>query len=137
MLGIELRPSNTLAGILLLLHLGAVLIVFFVVYPGWLRLGLFSVCVWSLWSNLRQHAWRNADKAIISFVEQYDEWYLIDRAKNKYSATLCGDSIVTPYFAILNFRRERRTIKSIVILPDTIQRDSFRRLRVHLRSLPG
>lgn len=52
---------------------------------------------------------------------------------------ICGDSVVTPYLTVINLQQKnapllRRVFKiSIVLLPDTTDAASFRKLRTWLR----
>jgi toxin CptA len=49
------------------------------------------------------------------------------------SGRVLRGSLVTPYLVTLNIAlSERRGVRSILVLPDTMSVDSFRRLRVML-----
>jgi toxin CptA len=47
---------------------------------------------------------------------------------------ISGDSFVTPYLTVLNLKPEgARFAHALVILPDSLEAESFRRLRVRLK----
>ena len=49
-------------------------------------------------------------------------------------AEVLGSTFVTPWLTVLNLRSpEQRLARHVVILPDAVDRDAFRRLRVWLR----
>lgn len=62
------------------------------------------------------------------------EWQLVTRDGNRYDATILASSFVTPYLAVLNCSLTGRWLQyHIVILPDAVDEEAFRRLRVWLR----
>lgn len=61
------------------------------------------------------------------------EWQLVTRDGNRYDATILASSFVTPYLAVLNCSLTGRWLQyHIVILPDAVDEEAFRRLRVWL-----
>lgn len=60
------------------------------------------------------------------------EWQLHSK-QQKLKAWLLADSVVTPMFAVLQFRLEGAGHKSVVIFRDSLGSDDFRRLRVRLK----
>lgn len=60
------------------------------------------------------------------------EWQLRSK-QQKLKARLQADSVVTPLFAVLQFKLERAGRKSVVIFRDSLAHDDFRRLRVRLK----
>lgn len=59
--------------------------------------------------------------------------------QDDHEFAICGDSVVTPYLTVINLQQKnapllRRVFKiSIVVLPDTTDAASFRKLRTWLR----
>lgn len=67
-------------------------------------------------------------------LEDQGEIVLLLRGGRHLSCRVSSDSLVTPYFVILNvILGEKRGGRSLVILPDAMGAESFRRLRVALR----
>lgn len=63
-----------------------------------------------------------------------EEIMLVLRNGKHLPGRLSSDSVATPYLIILNIALgEQRGWRSLVILPDSMGRDNFRRLRVVLR----
>lgn len=60
------------------------------------------------------------------------EWKLYN-SKYTRRAQLMSDTVVTPLIAILQFKLEGAGRRSVVIFPDSLSQDDFRRLRVCLK----
>ena len=135
MLQLELRPSPLLATLLALGHgLGAALM--WATPLGLAARFVISIILGaSLLFHLRRDALRTASAAIVRV--RFDP-----NCKCSYQlrdgpwqdATLLGSSMVTPWLSVLNFRPEgsRWRSRSAVLLPDAVDREDYRRLRVLL-----
>src|SRR5512146_874813 len=67
-------------------------------------------------------------------LEDSDEIVLLLRSGRHLSCRVAPDSLVIPYFVILNVTlSEQRGGRTLMILPDAMEAESFRRLRVALR----
>ncbi len=67
-------------------------------------------------------------------LEGGDEIVLLLRGGGHLPGRILPDSLVTPYFVILNvILGGQRRVRSVLILADAMEADSFRRLRVALR----
>jgi toxin CptA len=63
----------------------------------------------------------------------FGQWRLVTADGAEHSAVLQGDSYVHPWLVILNFKlATART--SVVLFPDSLHQEDFRRLRVRLRT---
>ena len=73
--------------------------------------------------------------ACVAFrLEEHDGIVLVLRNGRHLSGRVSSDSLVTPYVIILNVAlHEFRRGRSLLIMPDTMGTESFRRLRVVLR----
>jgi hypothetical protein len=92
-------------------------------------LGGLIVLSW-LW-NHALHAARRADRSLVSLVWLADgEWRLTERGGATRSGRLRWDSYAHPWLTVLNFTGARRC--SVVLLPDSLDPETFRRLRVRL-----
>jgi len=94
--------------------------------PLALRLILAGVVVYSF---VRQLSRRRPYRLIW---EADGEWQLLFENGNEYTGQLRPDSYVSTLLVILRFQRERGGQCSVVILPDMLDAESFRRLRVRL-----
>ena len=62
------------------------------------------------------------------------EFHLVSRNKIKTAVIIRPSSFVMPYLTVLNLKIGKRcTDRSIVITPDRVDEEAFRRLRVWLR----
>ncbi len=65
-----------------------------------------------------------------------DQWILKDQRGKEHIAQLLGNSIVTTFMIILNFKRiENKKCESMVLYRDTLPKTQFRQLRVLLLNL--
>lgn len=59
-------------------------------------------------------------------------WLVFENNVSK-EATLKQGSVITPYFACLNFEFENKAKQTIIIFKDNINAEKFRQLRVRLK----
>lgn len=64
---------------------------------------------------------------------QPDGQWLIEWDENKCAATLQSGSVVTPFFAALNFKLENKSSLNIILFKDNMDKDKFRQLRVRMK----
>ena len=133
---IRLQPSKILSTLLLLTH-GAGLLILMPLMLSLMVKGLFaSLIISSLIYYLRQQGLRTAKNAIIMCWQAKEGWWLVERSGQMWLAQLQGNSFSSLYGIILNFKcPEGRWNKfySLVICPDAINSNDFRRLRVQLQ----
>ena len=131
----KLRPSRIYFLLLFILSLTALDALWQLPLPALrlLALTLIVLC-WSgyvlfLESNLRM------GRSCVAFrLEEQEEVVLVLRNGRHLSGRILSDSLVTPYIVILNvLMKEQRRVHSLLILPDAMGEDSFRRLRIALR----
>lgn len=60
------------------------------------------------------------------------DWELFFGNEEEVYADLQADSYRHPFISILNFKTEDKEKHSVILLPDSVDRESFRRLRVLL-----
>lgn len=80
---------------------------------------------------LLKHAWAG-NRAVELRRNAQGEWQLLSK-QQKWQAQLLADSVVMPLFAILQFKLEGAGRNSVVIFPDSLAHNDFRRLRVCLK----
>lgn len=130
----ELIPSWYLTLIFLLLHSGAIAIVLWIVPLNVFKISLLVLCCGSLFYALRSLF--NATAILRFWLESDHSWSLQQRNGQIFVATLCGDSLCTEYFVLLNFKRDSKKFRrSIMILPDAMTSDDFRQLRISLLTM--
>lgn len=94
-------------------------------------LAIYSVCMRGL--LLLPWSW------VVLNVNVKNELQLTCRDGARFAGTVCADSVVTPYLTVLYFKLHhagfiRRLLTSrIVILPDMVDAENYRQLRVWLR----
>lgn len=130
----NLQPSKYLAAALLLSHGAALVVLGVLAMPLWLKALLILLVLASLFYHMRQEAWLSAGSSNRQLVLEGDQLLLIGCNGDQMHVRILADSLVTPFLTVLvvlphgaNFTR------SIVIMPDSLDAESFRRLRVWLR----
>jgi hypothetical protein len=131
----KLRPSRFLA--LLFVFLVALALVSLWLLPlltSELLALTALVMFWSGYCILLNANLRMGHSCVAFRLEDQEEIVLVLRDGRHLSGRLSPDSLVTPYIVILNVvLNEQRRVRSLLVLPDAIGVESFRRLRVALR----
>ena len=147
-LHLDLSPSLLSAVVLIVLHLLAMVCIFLLPFPVFYLLATGLLLVHSLWQTLLNVLLIHKS-AITSLVWKNDNDWLVNlRSGELVYANLLSSSYVHPDMTVLNFRLQRQNkmvsgflseivsryqSKSVVLLTDNIDKDSFRRLRVRLK----
>jgi toxin CptA len=134
-LRVRLRPSRLFAGLVLLVHGGALIAVQPLALPAWGRLLLSAAILGSLAQTLWSRVAMRSRAAVVQ-VESSEAgaWTLIRRDGQAREAQLLPDSLVQPWLMVLNFRfREGRGRASVALFADSADSDTQRRLRARLR----
>lgn len=130
-LRLEPRRSRRLAVYLAAAHGGALILLPLLplVMPVAAVLAGLIVLSW-VW-NQATHVLLRRDRSIVSLVWLADDaWRLTERGGATRVCRLRWDSYVHPWLTVLNFTGARRC--SVVLLPDSLDPETFRRLRVRL-----
>jgi len=134
---ITLRASRLLAACLIVLH--AVVLVLTLVMPLlWEsvlpRPALVLALTASLAYHLAQHALRRLPGSVTGLNLALDGAFAIRRGGDWLPAEVLGSSFVHPHLTVLSLRLEgRRFATHVVLVPDALDAEAFRRLRVWLR----
>ncbi|MCB1874538.1 MAG: hypothetical protein KDH88_01030 [Chromatiales bacterium] len=133
-LHLEPRPSVWLEHALILAHGLAVLSLALIEgHPPWIW-PLSALIILGGVHLVRKHARLLHPASLVGLVwDAGGEWILRRRDGQEFKACLLGDSLLTARLVILNFSRSRWRRVSLVIPPDRLDKESFRRLRVRLR----
>jgi hypothetical protein len=126
----ELRPSRYWMGLLLLLHLGALVIVLILPLQWWAVLAISLILTISLIYHIEKSV-RYRFKTSIKVIETQDgkNWRLFQCNQQFIDTTIMKDSIVTSYLLILNFQTKFKTRHNVVLFKDAIDRTDFNKLR--------
>lgn len=103
--------------------------------PLWLALPAMPPLAGSLLYYLRRDCLRLAPSAIVS-VSLYPDCRCEFQTKDGVlcEAALLGTSFVAPYLTVLNLKVEgRRLARHVVIVPDALDSEMFRKLRILLK----
>ena len=135
MLRLSLKSSRFLAIGLMLGHLAAIGCVAIVPLPLWLKLLLSGTLVASLIHTLTRHAWRIRASSIVELQCDRDGLAVIHmRSGEEREARVLGSSFVASYLTIVLLKPSTsRRVSAILILPDTLEPELFRQLRVWLK----
>ena len=121
-----------LAGISLA-HGGAVRLLWPVALPVGLKIILLLMICASFVKSMHSHLYYfNDNDPVELFLNNEDEWFLTTRKGETYEVQLYPEHYVHPWLVVLLFRAEAQK-HTIILTPDMINPDIFRRLRVRLR----
>lgn len=130
---LEPGPSRSLRVWLILVHVASIMILPFMSLPVWAVLILLLLMLLSLWRALRMHItlghpdsvravqWREARSCQLRLSSGRD-----------IEARLMPQVFMLPWMVIMHFRSGRGRVHHLVLLPDMLEPEVFRRLRVRL-----
>lgn len=103
--------------------------------PWWLFLAALPPLAGSLVFYVRREGLRLAPAALVSFTLYHDcRCEFQTRDGNEHKAELLGSSFVAPYLAVLNLKpADSFLARHAVIVPDNVDAEQFRKLRVVLK----
>ena len=132
---ITLRPSRILTAILVLAHGAAIAMVALAGMPFWLELIAIAALVASLVFDVRQTALLRAPDAVITLEIASDDKLSIQTRRSEWiECEVLGSTYVTSFLTILNLKgTDSGRNTRAVILPDSLDAEDFRKLRVWLR----
>lgn len=131
-LRLEPRRSRRLLSAILTAHVVGLIVVFFAGIPGLLRLVLGLCVVASALIAVRGHL--GGLSVRLAVWEADGDWSLTRADGLRAAAWLLPESYVSPWLVILRFRGRGVGWRPVlVLLSDSLDPDTFRRLRVRLR----
>ena len=135
MLRLILKPSRQLTACLVVGHGIAAACVLSVPLPLWIYALLLFSLLMSLVHQLTYQAWRISPFSIVAVeFEREGDVYLQYRNGAGVAARVLGSSFVTPYLTIILLKSNRAWFaRSVVVMPDMLTAELFRRLRVWLK----
>lgn len=130
----KLRPSRYLAAVLVAAHGAALAVLVPLILPVWAKAALSIVILFSLAYHLHRDALLSSKIAVMALMLEEEQAVLTLRGGDQLIGQVLRDSLVTPYITVLNVLPQgARLARSVVILPDSLDAESFRRLRVWLK----
>jgi hypothetical protein len=130
---IPVKRSRWLLAGISLSHGGAICLLWPVVLPVGLKIiFLLMTCVSFIYSIHKYLYYFDNNCPIELFLNNEDEWFLTIRRDKTYEVQLHAEHYVHPWLVVLLFRTETCN-HTIILTPDMIHPDVFRRLRVRLR----
>ena len=136
-LRIELKTSYILLTLLLFIHIGAVFCLWITAFALWIKLLVMSLVLFSLYYTILNHVFHCHHYSIDQLQQQADgSWLLYQHNGDCTVGELMGNSLVTTFICILNFKvYERFQPIAVIIVPDAVATADFRRLCMLLRFL--
>lgn len=113
-------------------HAGAAAIALLMPLPLWGRCALLGVLLWSAWRVWSAHLCPGG-RRISEVLLRRDDVFEVTTAAGIAEAQLLGADLVAPWLTVLRLRRGDGACVSLVLLPDNVEAQAFRRLRVRLR----
>ncbi|WP_177166681.1 protein YgfX [Nitrosomonas sp. Nm51] len=134
MLTIHLKPSKLLVVILIAAHCAAALLLGLLSVIPEVKLAGMLVLLASLYFYLKRDALQRSAHSAVLLGFSGIRCALETKCGQMFEYAISGETYVSPYLTVLILRSQRSWLtQSIVILPDTISSEEFRRLRVFLR----
>lgn len=132
-LALEIKPSRLLAIYVLCVYATAVLVVLMLPVPLWMMCGGLLILLLSGMLTHRRRVSLRGRNSIVGLNRNADgTWQLRLTDTSTHQARLLPDSYLHPELLVLNFRLGNRRRRSVVLVRDSTDSTSLRRLRVAL-----
>lgn len=134
MLSVSLKASRILAVLLAAMHALGIGLLWSLPLTLWLKAFFTAALLASLAFYLGRDAWRSFSWSVVAVSLDSECKCGIRTEKGEWlEAKLLASSFVSPYLTVLNVRPHRsRWAQHVIILPDAIDPERFRQLRVLL-----
>ncbi len=130
----QLHPSGLLLWFLLTSCLLLLLVLSQLSWTmGWRISCAILVVVACQFVILRDAKLKLAHSCVALRLESENRITLILSNGQQVTGTISTGGLVTPFLVLLNIRKDKKGRRNLVLLPDCMNRDAFRRLRVVLR----
>ena len=134
MLHVALKPSRYLSIGFTLAHTAAATVVPLLAVSFWIELGLLFAVAASLVRVLRRYAWLRSRDAITAIDIGEEDATLYSRDGRYERVGVLGTTYVSAALTVLNLRLPgRQRARHVIVVPDNVEPESFRQLRVRLR----
>lgn len=139
-LQLEFKPSVTLCVLLVLMSVGTCCIVVLQSWQWQIKLALIALILPAATYALLLHGWLCLTRSVVAInINSIQQLQLEYRDGTRRDVVVQGNSVVLPYLTIINtqpaaaIRRQWLAKSSVIIFPDAVEANAFRRLRVWLR----
>lgn len=131
----KLRSSWILALVVVLLGVSSLISIWMLSSHVWVQIALTAAVIIWTGHHLLFDAGLRMGKSCVAFrLEEREGIVLVLRCGSHYSGQVLPYSLITPYIVILGVMQSgQRGRRNLLIMPDAMGADSFRRLRVALR----
>ena len=130
----NLQPSIYFTIALVVSHGIALAVLVPITLPLWARILLAALVLVSMLYHLWHDAWLLTLSSNKTLLLDGDRVLLVARNGDQVTARILADSLVTPFISVLNVLPQGAYLaRSIIILPDSLDAESFRQLRVWLK----
>lgn len=129
------RPSLLLAGFFILGYATAAVALAYIDMSPAVRILLGLMLAVSLYRNLRVYVLLNSPRSLLKLVwDASGKWRAWDGFGREHEATLTPDYFVHPKLVIFSLKLEGLGRRAVLLLPDSLDSEVLRRLRVRLRA---
>lgn len=130
----HLHASSWFTFILSLCAVGVLMVLCWLPLPGLPRV-VAGLCVLGLtFLHLRRDAWLQAQTSCFALrLDSSGRISLLLRNGQELAGQVSGDTLVLPWLVVLNMKSDLGMRRSVLLLPDSLPAEAFRRLRVQLR----
>lgn len=98
------------------------------------QMTLAFILMASMFYHLWRYAWLAAPSSNVTLLLEGERIVLVSRRGEQIPGKVMPDSLITPFITVLNILPQNsRWVNSVVILPDSMDAESFRQLRVSLK----
>jgi len=139
-LQLEFKPSVSLCILLVLMSVGACGIVVLQSWQWQIKLALIMLIVPTTIYALLLHVWLCLPWSVVAInINSMQQLQLAYRDGSSRDVVVQGSSVVLPYLTIINTQPAAATWRqwlaksSVIIFPDAVEANAYRRLRVWLR----
>jgi hypothetical protein len=133
-LHIEPRVSVQLSVALLFIHGLALIAVFSLSEPVWVYFTLVSLVLMNFYMTFNTHVLGRGKRAILSMIwDENGDWVVTSNDGQPVQAKLLPGSFVHVYLMILSFRLENHQRRNVLILPDALHPNTYRKLLARMR----
>ncbi|MDO9102860.1 MAG: hypothetical protein Q7J20_10645 [Candidatus Nitrotoga sp.] len=130
----NLQPSIYFTIALVASHGAALAVLVPLILPLWAKILLILLVSVSLLYHVWHDAWLLALSSNKTLLLDGDMILLVARNGDQVTTRVLADSLVTPFITILNVLPQGSYLaRSVIILPDSLDAEAFRQLRVWLR----
>lgn len=134
---LDLHPSRYFLALIMLSHVTAMVIILALPLQWWAMVIIEALLAGSFVHMVKKYITRISDKIIVALWKEEgrnQNWMLMTRIGDKYSGVLLKDSSSSALLVVLNFKIANGKRQSILVFPDSVDKSSFRRLRVYLKT---